>query len=351
MPSKFVQTDTTHNNLFRRGKVRSRSSTAKDVARRNRAGLNKTEKKQTKKIVAAAIKKEHALKYFNSDGTTAARAPSLSTVSNTQEVSVIGYSSTTQFDNGGSAVKYGSQDLAPLLLSRPFKENAATEQHAEQALDGQYCLPKIARTAFSIERVAYEVDYDGDIGVGKEMARTLPISYRILKIGFKAQIGTETTINPNLDLFTDRYGQPTGIDQDGFHRLDCRNLGINTKKYVKIMDMRGTIQQNNIITQSREANNQMTDLVTQKSGKSMVHMTVPFQLSARKNGKLFYQTPQQAGAGPNTFTSGGKRELLLFHFFHDNAHGLVGGTGQPKAPDLNDIQIKSHSTSAYVDAN
>lgn len=333
--------------------TRKAAAKAKALASAKRAGLNKTEKKQTKKIVAAAIKKEHALKYFNSDGTTAARSPEHTVVGNVKEVSVLGYSSTTQFDNGGSAVKYGPQDLAPLLLSRPFKENAATEQHAEQALDGQYCLPKIARTAFSIERVAYEVDADNTLDFDVKLARSLPISYRIIKVGYKAQIGTETTVNPNLDLFTDRYGQPTGIDQDGFHRLDCRNLNINTKKYVKLMDMRGTIQQNNIIstapTGSAGANH--TNLVTQKSGKSMVHMTVPFQLSARKNTKLFYQTPQQAGAGPNTFTSGGKRELLLFHFWYDNAHLLVGGTDQPKAPDLNDIQIKSHSTSAFVDAN
>ena len=327
-----------------------RSGAKTKVLRSPRAGLNKTEKKQTKKIVAAAIKKEHALKYFNSDGTTAARSPTSSAVGNIKEVSVIGYSSTTQFDNGGSAVKYGSQDLAPLLLSRPFKNNAATEQHAEQALDGQYCLPKIARTAFSIERVAYNVGHDTTSVLLPKAARTLPISYRIIKVGFKAQIGTETTVNPNLDLFIDRYGQPTGIDQDGFHRLDCRNLNVNTKKYVKLMDMKGTIQQNNIITPA-DFHNDNTNVVTQKSGKSMVHMTVPFQLSARKNGKLFYQTPQQSGAGPNTFTSGGKRELLLFHFYHDNGHLLVGGTDQDTAPTLHDIQIKSHSTSAFVDAN
>jgi len=324
----------------------------KALASAARSGLNKTEKKQTKKIVAAAIKKEHALKYFNSDGTTAARAPAVSSVGNVKEVSVIGYSSTTEFDNTGSAVKYGSQDLAPLYLSRPFKENATTEAHAEQALDGQYCLPKIARAAFSIERVAYSISNSDNSEVDLNMARSLPISYRIIKVGYKAQIGTETTVVPSLDLFTDRHGQPTGIDQDGFHRLDCRHLNINTKKYVKIMDMRGTIQQNNLITPFYNYDStKWTDAVSQKSGKSMVNMTVPFQLSARKNGKLFYQTPQQAGAGPNTFTSGGKRELLLFHFWYDNGHLLVGNEGQPTAPTSNDIQIKSHSTSAFVDAN
>lgn len=321
-------------------------------AKAPKSGLNKVEKKQTKKIVANAIKKEHALKYFNSDGTTGARYPAVSGVGNVKEVSVIGYSSTTEFDNTGSALKYGSQDLKPLYLSRPFKENATTEAHAEQAIDGQYCLPKIARTAFSIERVRYSISNSANSEVDANMARSLPISYRIIKVGFKAQIGTETTVNPNLDLFTDRYGQPIGIDQDGFHRLDCRHLNINTKKYTKLMDMQGTIQQNNLITPFYNYDSTVwTDAVSQKSGKSMINLTIPFQLSARKNGKLFYQTPQQAGAGPNTFTSGGKRELLLFHFWYDNAHLLVGNEGQPTAPDANDIQIKSHSTSAFVDAN
>ena len=48
--------------------------------RSKKGGLNKTEKKQTKAIVQNAIKKEHTLKYFNSDDTASAAAPNTSTV-------------------------------------------------------------------------------------------------------------------------------------------------------------------------------------------------------------------------------------------------------------------------------
>jgi hypothetical protein len=79
-------------------------------------------------------------------------------------------------------------------------------------------------------------------------------------------------------------------------------------------------------------------------------MTIPFMLSQRKGGKLFYDQPQQAGTGPSTFTSGGKRELLVCFFTFENGHTLLGGTDQLKAPIASDIQIKFKSTSAFVDA-
>ena len=76
---------------------------AKALASAKRAGLNKTEKKQTKQIVESAIKKEHTLKYFNSDDTFSALGPNTSTVGSAlKQVSVLGYSSTTAKDMSGS---------------------------------------------------------------------------------------------------------------------------------------------------------------------------------------------------------------------------------------------------------
>lgn len=329
------------------------TSTRQRVAKKPRGGLNKVEKKQTKKIVDTAIKKTEALKYFDSQSSDNAVAPQTSTVSNKKEVSVIAFSSTTEFDNTSTALKYGPQDYQPLYLARPFKYNDAVTELAQQALNGQNIIPKIARTSFSVERVAYAVAHaqGGTANPTPNMARSLPISYRILKIGFKAQIGTQTTIDPNTDLFINTFGQEVGIDSNDFDRLDCKFASINTKKYTKLMDMRGTIQQNNIITPSDFAG-QLTDIVTGKSGKSNFTMTIPFKLSARKNGKLFYEDPKAAGAQqPATFSSGGRRELICVHTWFDNGHNLLGGTGQPLAPTAADIQIKSRSVSAFIDAN
>jgi hypothetical protein len=72
-------------------------------------------------------------------------------------------------------------------------------------------------------------------------------------------------------------------------------------------------------------------------------------LSARKGGKLFYENPEEVGDGPETSTSGGQRTLLLFHFFYQNGHNLLGGTGQPDSPGPEDIQIKYVNKSAFVD--
>ena len=126
--------------------------------RRKKSGLNKTEKKQTKQIVENAIKKEHVLKYFDSASNEDAVSPATSQVAQTsQEVSVIAYSSTTEFDDEGAEIKYGRVSYQPLYLTRPFKESNANAQLEAQKLNSQYCLPKTARTNFSIERVGYVV--------------------------------------------------------------------------------------------------------------------------------------------------------------------------------------------------
>lgn len=326
------------------------TSTRTRVAKKPRGGLNKVEKKQTKKIVAQAIKKEHSLKYFNSQSSDNAVAPKVSAVSNKKEVSVIAFSSTTEFDNQGTELLYGDVSYQPLYMTRPFKTANADESLRAQSLSGQNAIPKVARTQFSIERVAYAVAHaqGGTANPTPNMARSLPIGYRIIKVGFKAQIGTQTTIDINHDLFINTFGQECGIDSNDFDRLDCRYASVNTKKYTKLMDLHGVIEQNNIITPSDFAG-QLTDTVTGKNGKCNVHMTVPFKLSARKNGKLFYEDANDAGV--KTFTSGGRRELLLIHTWFLNGHTLLGGDGQPQAPTSADLQIKSRSTSAFVDAN
>ncbi len=331
------------------------SSTRQRVAKKPRGGLNKTEKKQTKQIVETAIKKEHVLKYFNSSSTDgdAAISPQVTTVGNNKEVSVVAFSSTTEFDNTGAAVKFGPQDYVPLHLARPFKENNADESLNAQALNGQYIIPKRATTTFSIERAHYDVPVDENLSPDINAARSLPIYYRIIKVGIKAQQGNAIVIDPNLDIMIDSFGQPYGPDSDNFNRLNMRVSPINTKKYTKIMDVTGTINQNSIFTPIDTDVGGILKGTTQfysKPGPSLKHMTVPFMLSARKGGKLFYDQPQQAGTGPSTFTSGGKRELLLCFFTYENGHGLLGAEGQPKAPVAADIQIKFKSTSAFVDA-
>ena len=318
---------------------------------KKKSGLNKTEKKQTKQIVENAIKKEHVLKYFDSASNEDAVSPATSTVANTsQEVSVIAYSSTTEFDDEGAAIKYGRQDYQPLYLSRPFKENNANAQLEAQKLNSQYCLPKTARTHFSVERVSYVVPSIPNAAANPvtDLAHSLPISYRIVKFGFKASAGTQTDFDPNTDLYLNSFGQPFGIDSPGFSRLNCKYAPINTKKYQKLMDIQGTLEQGLIATPNNVDVNYTSDIVTGKKGRNLIHMTVPFKLSKRKGGKLFYKLPQAAGT--TTSDSGGQREILAYHFWYDNGHDLLGGANQPVAPTNLDIQIKSKSTSAFVDA-
>ena len=116
------------------------------------------------------------------------------------------------------------------------------------------------------------------------------------------------------------------------------------------MDIQGTINQNNIITPTDFASASHSNIVTQKSGKSFMDLVVNFQLSERKNGKLFYVKPNATGADkPDGSTSGSKRQMLFYHFWYDNGHNLLGGDGQPEAPTSEDIQIKVRCEAAFVD--
>jgi hypothetical protein len=289
-------------------------------------GLNKTEKKQTKQIVESAIKKEHTLKYFNSDNTFTALAPNVSTVGSAlKQVSVLGYSSTTAKNSANITVKYGSQDVFPLLLAKPFAGIDDDAVSTTNAPNGNTVIPKIARTAFSIERVRYAVPFDGTAAPDSLAARSLPITLRVIKVEFKAQVGTQEVLDPNTDLFLDyRTGIQTGIDSANFDRLQCRYGKINSKKYTKLSDTMFTINQNNIITPSeRSSTPTQTSFFQTRAGSAIKHMVVPFQLSQRKNGKLYYDDLGSA-TEPATFTSGGKRQLLLIHAWFENGHDPIG---------------------------
>lgn len=315
-------------------------------------GLNKTEKKQTKAIVESAIKKEHTLKYFDSDkGIQAAQAPNTSTVGTAlKQVSVLGYSSTVAENDQGVTAKYGPQNIVALLLSKPFREDEVDTVLRENAPNGNTVMPKVAKACFSIERVGYKVPIDADDDPALDAARSLPITMRIIKIGFKTQTGTAEVLNPNLDLFLDyRTARPTGIDQEDFDRLQCRYAKINTKKYTKVSDMMFTINQNNIMSPTSPGTDAKTSTsFTTRAGAAIKHITVPFQLSQRKNGKLYYEDPNGVSI-LDTFTSGGQRQLVLFHAWYENGHDLLGATDQPLAPTSEDLQIKHKCQSAFVD--
>lgn len=321
-------------------------------------GLNKTEKKQTKQIVKNALKAEHALKYFNSDDTSTAAAPAISTQPGSlNQVSVLAYSSTTALNDSGVQQRYGQQNVIPLDLAKPFRQDETNTVLAENAPNGNTVAPKIAKASFSIERVfnSFPIIPGGaaPINPPPDSANNLPITFRIVKIEFKTAVGTQELLDPNTDLWLDyRTGVPTGIDQPDFDRLQCRYGKINTKKYTKLMDTMFTINQNNIITPQFHSAGGVSFALPpafySKSGAAMKHMTVPFQLSQRKNGRLYFQDPN----GPtvlDTFTSGGKRQLLLIHSWFDNGHLLLGGLDQPTAPTSDDIQIKHVCQSAFVD--
>ena len=319
-------------------------------------GLTKTEKKQTKKIVANALKKEHVLKYFNAQSNDNAVAPQPTDVEVTgikTQVSVLGYSSTTEFDTAGATQYYGANEIQPLYMTRPFRESNTEDELAAQALNGQYCAPKKAQAQFSIERVFYRQPVESSDDLPPGAAHTLPISYRIIKIEFKQTTNTQNKSEPSHDLFINTFGQETGIDEPNFDRMDCIYSPVNTQKYKKLMDLKGTIVQNSIFSENSadSTSNRRVDITTGKNGKSFLHLNVPFQLSQRKNGKLFYSDPQSPGT--NSMTNGGKRQLLLMHFWYDNGHNLLGGTtsgeNQPECPTALDLQIKSRACSAFVD--
>jgi hypothetical protein len=263
----------------------------------------------------------------------------------------LGYSSTTAKNDQGVTQKYGSQDIIPFFLARPFREDEGDTVLRENAPNGNTCAPKVAKASFSVERVCNNVVYEGTVTSPPDTAaHNLPITIRMMKVAFKTQVGTAEVLNPNLDLFLNyRTGKPTGIDQNDFDRLQCRYGKINSKKYTKLSDTMFTINQNNIIVPQFHTGTvaQAPQFFT-KSGSAIKHMTVPFQLSQRKNGKLYFEDPNGTST-LDTFTSGGQRQLVLIHAWFENGHDLLGAGDLPNAPTSFDLQIKHKCCSAFVD--
>lgn len=320
----------------------------------SKKGLNKTEKTETKQIVKREIAKNQHVKYFNSLSVEAGedpQAPAVSAVATAlKQVSVIGYSSTTNKNAAGVTQQYGSQNIRELFLARPFKEGATDPELSPNALNGQYCLPKTARTDFCIERVGFNVDTQATNDPVTEAAEALPISFRVVRIGFKAQAGNQVVVDPNVDLFIDQFGNEIGIDSDDFNRMVCKYAPINSKKYKKLMDKQFTIYQNNIMVPhfNNSGGDGRTTQFFSNAASAQKYLNINFRLSQRKNGKLFYEEPQ-AATDVNTFTSGGERELLLIHSWFDNGHNLLGGT-RPNAPTSTDLTIRVRTQSTFVDA-
>jgi hypothetical protein len=272
------------------------------------------------------------------------------------EVSCIGYSSTGNENNAAVPVvqKYGPQNVVPLFLSRPFKEDNSDDKLKGFAIENYYVLPKTARAMFSIERVAFEVPWRaGGVNIEPNVARSLPIMCRMVKFTFKTQSGTQQELKPSEDLFLDvRTNVETGIDDVAFTRLQIKHAKVNSLKYKVLEDKTFVVNQNNIISPNAHEFNSgtfQTTQITQKNGSATQYPNVNFQLSQRKGGKLFYENPTEAGDGPVTSTSGGIRTLLCFHFWYENGHNLLGGTDQPDAPGTEDIQIKYACRSGFVD--
>jgi hypothetical protein len=318
-------------------------------------GLNKTETKQVEKKIDTAIRKMSTLKMFNASASGhTAQHPEPSDVTGGQhvtEVSCIGYSSTGNENNAAVPVvqKYGPQNIVPLFLSRPFKQDNSDDRLKGYAIENYYILPKTARAMFSIERVAYEVSHNVTDATQVTASRTLPIMCRMVKFTFKTQTGTQQVLKPSEDLFLDiRTNVETGIDDVAFTRLQAKHAKVNSLKYKVLEDKSFVINQNNIITPA-EFHNDNTNVVTGKPGSGTQYPNVSFQLSQRKGSKLFYENPTEAGNGPVTSTSGGIRTLCCFHFWYENGHNLLGGTGQQDAPGTEDIQIKYVCRSGFVD--
>jgi hypothetical protein len=339
MPTRFVS----HKELAQKLKRKPRP--------KKKTGLNKTEKKQTKAIVKREISKNQHVKYFNSLSVEGGEDPQnplpTNVVGSLRQVSVIGYSSTTNKNSDNDTLLYGRQNIRELFLARPFKKADPDTDESPNALNGQYCLPKSAKMQMSIERVGFNVDTEATNDPVQEATEALPISFRVVKISIKAQKGNQIQTDPNVDLFLDQFGNEIGIDSPNFNRLVCKYSPINTKKYKKLMDTQFTIYQNNIMVPHDNSQGRTTQFLS-NTANGMKYLNINFKLSQRKNGKLYYENPQ-AAIDVDTFTSGGQRELLLIHSWFDNGHLLTGGD-RPSAPDQRDLQIKVRTCSTFIDA-
>ena len=306
------------------------------------------------KISKNAVKSIAEKKYMDTNNALKGEVPTRPT--GNDYISCIGYSTTTGDSDDGTPLLYGGTAVQEMLCLNPFKSNAADQDLRMFAPVGKQIQPVSCKSRWRINRQFARIDPALQLTAGvdafpTEMAENCPVVCRLVRVSPKLESGTDTIISPADDLFLDEYGRATGVDNTLFDEAEMLFYKVNNRRYSVIEDKKFILRppltlQYQSVSSSQTGGTAFTPLVSNTNGNCEKYLTTYDQLTAKKNGSVFYTDP--TAAGTNNATTGNKRSYYFWHFAFQGADAITGdGADRAKGPI--DVVLDLVNTTKFID--
>ncbi|MDA9663633.1 hypothetical protein N9T80_00660, partial [bacterium] len=251
---------------------------------------------------------------------------------------------------------YGGTAVQEMLCLNPFKSNAADQDLRMFAPVGKQIQPVSCKSRWRINRQFARIDPKLETAsivdaFPTEMAENCPVVCRLVRVSPKLESGTDTIISPADDLFLDEYGRATGVDNTLFDEAEMLFYKVNNRRYSVIEDKKFIIRppltlQYQSVWPGATGPAHYTPVVSNTNGNCEKYLTTYDQLTAKKNGSVFYTDP--TAAGTNNATTGNKRSYYFWHFAYQGADAITGdGADRAKGPI--DVVIDLVNTTKFID--
>lgn len=342
--------------------------TKRKFTRRRARPKAKSVAKIAKQVVDKTLAKRVELKYMNTQEIRG-QEPYYPTNVENKNFSCVGFSSNTNINTVGGSMQYpAGHDLTELRMTQPFHSGSSPSELRKYAIEGREVSPRVARTKFVITRDVSEMQAAITSRSGHtdnrlppfeqvmpgRVALGCPVRCRMIQVVPIMASGTNKTPQPEEDLFLDTYGTAMGVDSGGIDNYDILTCPVNTRRYSVEKDTQFTINNpfniNWVPVHQGDPPGSNNDLLTayqpqlaNNSRYAQKTITCNYQLSARKNGKMFYDDPNTA----LNATSGHRRTYTFFHFVYVGGDEFTGTDYEIHAPK--DLRIDTYSVSKFSD--
>ena len=241
-------------------------------------------KSEIVKIAKNAVKTVAEKKFFNCQQVPIAHPTLPDGEGVTHKISGIGYSTTEDVSESGSAIQFCGQQVKEMMCLRPWALNtigAETDQKA-LAMEGKYLQPVSSKSRFRINRHIAEINpiahardanpSNNPVPLPSELATNCPVICRMMRVTPKISAGTTTEIAPDNDLFINEYGESLGPSEEDFDSREMLFYKLNKRRYTVLED---------------------------KKFKILSPLTVQWQQSWNTSNNHFYWTPLVANTNSN----------------------------------------------------
>ena len=313
-------------------------------------------KAEVVKISKNAVKSIAEKKFMNVNNALTGVEPTQ--ITGNDYISTIAFSTTTGDSDDGTPISYGGASVNEMLCLKPFKSTDADADLRMFAPLGKQVQPVSCKSRWRINRQFANIDQALDSASGApdfpiNMAENCPVVCRLVRVSPKLQSGTDTVISPADDLFQDEYGRKFGVDDSTFNEKEMLFYKVNTRRYTVIEDKKFilrpplTLQYQSV---GRSANSGTatvwTPIIQNTNANCEKYLTTYDQLTAKKNGTVFYADP--TASGTKNATTGNKRSYYFYHFAYQGADAITGsGADRIKGPT--DIVIDLVNTTKFID--